>query len=127
MIRSLIDTYRHVGWLPDCRMTFNKGYTQGGSNADNVLADALLKGLKDGIDWEVGFQAVVKDAEEEPFDWGCQGRGGLDSWKSLGYVPAQDFDYKVGADGGPFLVGAAPNPWFSLRSSGCYVMDSVPA
>lgn len=95
MIRSLIDTYRHVGWLPECRMTFNKGYTQGGSNTDNVLADALLKGLKDGIDWEVGFQAAVKDAEEEPFDWCCQGRGGLDSWKQLGYVPAQDFDYKV--------------------------------
>lgn len=28
MIRSLIDTYRHVGWLPDCRMSLNKGYTQ---------------------------------------------------------------------------------------------------
>ncbi len=28
MIRSLIDTYRHLGWLPDCRMSLNKGYTQ---------------------------------------------------------------------------------------------------
>ncbi|KAL0471695.1 alpha-1,2-mannosidase [Neurospora intermedia] len=94
MIRSLIDTYRHVGWLPDCRMSLNKGYTQGGSNADVVLADAYIKGLKGGINWEDGYAAVVKDAEVEPFDWCCQGRGGLDSWHSLGYIPVQDFDWK---------------------------------
>lgn len=28
VIRSLIDTYAHLGWLPDCRMTLSKGYTQ---------------------------------------------------------------------------------------------------
>lgn len=95
MIRSLIDTYRHVGWLPDCRMSLNKGYTQGGSNADNVLADAYLKGLRDGIDWETGYEAVVKDAEIEPYDWCCQGRGGLDSWRQKGYIPMHDFDFKV--------------------------------
>ncbi|KAF9632850.1 putative Alpha-12-mannosidase [Lasiodiplodia theobromae] len=94
MVRSLIDTYRHVGWLPDCRMSLNKGYTQGGSNADVVLADTYLKGLRDGINWEDGYAAVVKDAEVEPYDWCCQGRGGLDSWKALGYIPVEDFDYK---------------------------------
>lgn len=50
MIRSLIDTYSHLGWLPDCRMSLNKGYTQGGSNADNILADGFIKGLSTGID-----------------------------------------------------------------------------
>lgn len=25
MIRSLIDTQRHLGWLPDCRMSLCKG------------------------------------------------------------------------------------------------------
>ncbi|KAI0128021.1 glycosyl hydrolase family 92-domain-containing protein [Xylariales sp. AK1849] len=94
MIRSLIDTYTHEGWLPDCHMTFCKGYTQGGSNADNVLADAFNKGIEDGIDWSKGYEAVVKDAEVEPYDWSNHGRGGLDSWKSLGYIPEQDFDYK---------------------------------
>ncbi|KAI1822219.1 family 92 glycosyl hydrolase [Xylaria intraflava] len=94
MIRSLIDTYRHEGWLPDCHMSFSKGYTQGGSNADIILADGFLKGLKDGIDWDTGYDAVVKDAEVEPFDWCCHGRGGIDSWKALGYIPVQDFDYK---------------------------------
>lgn len=68
MLRSLIDTYSHLGWLPDCRMQLNKGYTQvsnflvlgicavsadsskGGSNADNILADGYIKGLSAGID-----------------------------------------------------------------------------
>ncbi|KAI4595197.1 hypothetical protein KJ359_007173 [Pestalotiopsis sp. 9143b] len=50
MIRSLIDTYRVEGWLPDCHMSFCNGYTQGGSNADVVLADAFVKGLTDNID-----------------------------------------------------------------------------
>ncbi|KAF2433552.1 glycoside hydrolase family 92 protein [Tothia fuscella] len=94
MVRSMIDTYVHEGWLPDCRMSLNKGYTQGGSNADIILADAYQKGLTEGIDWNRGYDAVVKDAEVEPFDWCCNGRGGLDSWKALGYIPVQDFDYK---------------------------------
>jgi len=93
-IRSLIDTYAHEGWLPDCRMSLSKGFTQGGSNADNVLADAFLKGISADIDWNLGYEAVVKDAEIEPYDWCCEGRGGLDSWKALGYIPVQDFDYK---------------------------------
>ena len=109
MIRSLIDTYEHVGWLPDCRMSLCKGYTQGGSNADNVLADAFIKGLSDGIDWDLGYAAVVKDAEVEPYDWSGEGRGGLDSWKSLGYIPVQDFDYKV-----CFLKDTCRSSWIYL-------------
>lgn len=63
MVRALIDIYRFEGWLPDCRMDLCKGYTQGGSNADVVLADTFVKGFTDGIDWETGYEAVVKDAE----------------------------------------------------------------
>lgn len=59
-----------------------------------MLADAFLKGIADGIDWDKGYEAVVKDAEVEPYDWSNEGRGGLDSWKALGYIPVQDFDYK---------------------------------
>ncbi|GAB0134452.1 hypothetical protein EsDP_00002823 [Epichloe bromicola] len=94
MVRSLISTYEHDGWLPDCRMSLSRGYTQGGSNADNVLADVYVKGIEGGIDWKKGYDAVKKDAEVEPYDWCCHGRGGIDSWKRLGYVPVQDFDYK---------------------------------
>lgn len=38
MIRSLIDTYVHEGWLPDCRMSLNKGYTQVCSLLHEVVA-----------------------------------------------------------------------------------------
>lgn len=92
MIQSLIDTYAHVGWLPDCRMQLCKGYSQGGSNADVVIGDAYVKNLS-GIDWNHAYEAVVNDAESEPFDWGVEGRGGLQSWKTLGYVPFNDYDY----------------------------------
>ncbi|PHH78490.1 hypothetical protein CDD80_6758 [Ophiocordyceps camponoti-rufipedis] len=94
MIRSLISVYEHDGWMPDCRMSLNRGYTQGGSNADNVLADAFVKGIHHGIDWEKGLEAAKKDADVEPFDWSSHGRGGLDSWKALGYIPVSDFDYR---------------------------------
>ncbi|KAI5856710.1 glycoside hydrolase family 92 protein [Durotheca rogersii] len=92
MVRSLIDTYKHEGKLPDCRMSFSKGYTQGGSNADVVLADAFIKNLTDGIDWELGYEAVVSDAEVEPNNWSTSGRGGLVSWHELGYIPYDDTD-----------------------------------
>jgi putative alpha-1,2-mannosidase len=54
-----------IGKLPDCRMSLCKGFTQGGSNADVVIADALLKNITNGIDWAVAYQAVLSDAESE--------------------------------------------------------------
>jgi predicted alpha-1,2-mannosidase len=91
MMRSLIDIYRHEGYLPDCRMSLCKGYTQGGSNADVLMADAYLKKVE-GIDWDTAYEAVAKDAEVEPANWDVEGRGGLHSWKNLGYIPFQDID-----------------------------------
>jgi len=44
-------------------MSLSKGFTQGGSSADIVLADAYLKNISAGIDWAVGYEAVVSDAE----------------------------------------------------------------
>lgn len=47
-------------------MTLSKGYTQGGSNADIVLVESYLKGITDGVDWDTGYEALIKDAEVEP-------------------------------------------------------------
>lgn len=44
-------------------MSFSKGYTQGGSNADVVIADAFIKNITEGIDWKTAYEAVVSDAE----------------------------------------------------------------
>ena len=93
MVRSLLDTYKHEGYLPDCRMSLCKGWTQGGSNADIVLADASVKNLTGPIDWSLAYEAMVNDAEKEPLEWSYEGRGGLQSWKRLGYIPYLDFDY----------------------------------
>ncbi|KAK6448671.1 hypothetical protein FP744_10004921 [Trichoderma asperellum] len=95
MIRSLIDIWRHVGFMPDGRSGNHNGKVQGGSNTDNVLADAYVKGFKDGINWNDGYKAVWTDAEvvpppnNDPEDATCadnQGRCGLPDWINLGYV-----------------------------------------
>ena len=91
MVRSLVDIYRHEGYLPDCRMSLDKGYTQGGSNADIVLTDSYLKGITD-VDWDTAYEALVHDAETEPSNWDVEGRGGLESWRAVHYIPTNDTD-----------------------------------
>jgi putative alpha-1,2-mannosidase len=72
------------------------GLSQGGSNADVVIVDSYLKNIT-GVDWATAYDAIVKDAEVEPLNWGFEGRGGLTSWKLLNYIPTDDFDpYGVG-------------------------------
>lgn len=95
MVNSLLDIYQHEGWLPDCHMSLSNGWTQGGSNADNVLVDAYVKNLTSptaSIDWSLALDAIVQDAEVEPLEWSKQGRGGLTSWKTLDYIPYLDYD-----------------------------------
>ena len=48
-------------------MSLCKGYTQGGSNADNVISDAYQKIGGTEVDWNMAYEAVMKDAEEEPY------------------------------------------------------------
>ncbi|KAJ9130912.1 Glycosyl hydrolase [Pleurostoma richardsiae] len=95
MIRSLIDTWRHEGFMPDGRSGNYNGLVQGGSNADNVLADAYVKGLRGAVNWTAGYQAMVKDAEAQPYNTFSyadptasvkEGRGALYDWIPLGYV-----------------------------------------
>jgi predicted alpha-1,2-mannosidase len=89
MIRSLIDIYRHTGYMPDARSGNDNGRTQGGSNANVVVADAWVKGLK-GIDYETAFAAMVHDAEVPPVDAQKEGRGGLKDYNEKGYVTLAD-------------------------------------
>jgi predicted alpha-1,2-mannosidase len=91
IVRSLVDIYRHEGWLPDARSGNFNGRTQGGSNAEFMITDAYLKGLK-GIDWETAYAAEVHDAEVSPADHFKEGRGGLDDWHKLGYVSIEGSD-----------------------------------
>lgn len=65
-------------------MSTCRGWTQGGSDADNVLVDAYVKNITN-IDWNLAYEAIVNDAENEPLEWSIEGRGGLASWKRLNY------------------------------------------
>ena len=85
IVRSLIDTYRHAGYMPDARVGNDNGRTQGGSNADVLVADAYVKGVS-GIDYATAFKAMLKDAQVPPADARKEGRGGLDTYNTLGYI-----------------------------------------
>lgn len=87
MVNSLINIGKRDGFMPDARSGNANGRTQGGSNAEIVIADAFVKGL-DGIDYEEGLKAMLKDATQSPgANHEAEGRGGLEEYLTLGYVP----------------------------------------
>lgn len=91
IVRSLVDIYRHEGWLPDARSGNYNGRTQGGSNAEFMITDAYVKRLP-GIDWHEALKAEEQDAEISPKDQLKEGRGGLEDWKNLGYLSVEGVD-----------------------------------
>jgi predicted alpha-1,2-mannosidase len=91
IVRALVDLYSHEHALPDARSGNYNGRTQGGSNADFMITDAYIKGLK-GIDWQTAYAAEVNDAEVPPEGRVKEGRGGLNDWLKLGYVSVEGFD-----------------------------------
>ncbi len=87
IINSLINIYKRDGYMPDARSGNANGRTQGGSNAEIVLADAFVKGLE-GIDYHQALEAMLKDATVDPGgNHEAEGRGGLRDYTELGYIP----------------------------------------
>ncbi|MBR5084411.1 MAG: glycoside hydrolase family 92 protein, partial [Prevotella sp.] len=87
IIHSLLNIYRREGYLPDARSGDCNGRTQGGSNAEVVIADAYVKHLE-GIDYELALEAMLKDATMPPGgNEEKEGRGGLQEYNTLGYIP----------------------------------------
>ena len=94
-IRSVIDIWRNEGYMPDARSSNFNGRSQGGSNADNVLADAYVKGVRGAVNWTAGYLAMLKDAEVQPPNNNDpsasdsstqQGRGALPDWLQYRYI-----------------------------------------
>jgi predicted alpha-1,2-mannosidase len=86
VVQSLLDIAEHDGFLPDARSGDCNGRTQGGSDADVVIADACAKALP-GIDAARALRAIRRDAEVAPGgDERKEGRGGLADYRKLGYV-----------------------------------------
>jgi len=89
IVNSMIDIYKHEGYMPDARSGNDNGRTQGGSNCDIVITDAFVKGLK-GIDYETAYQAMIKNAEISPGgDERKEGRGGIEDYIQLGFVSSK--------------------------------------
>ncbi|KAK5003566.1 hypothetical protein LTR28_009997, partial [Elasticomyces elasticus] len=95
LILTLIDIWKHERFMPDGRSSNYNGRVQGGSNADNVLADAYVKGLRGAINWTEGYMAMKTDAEVIPYNnfdpqdlTGStkEGRGALPDWLTYGFV-----------------------------------------
>jgi predicted alpha-1,2-mannosidase len=84
MVRSLLDTYRHEGWLPDARIAGATGPSQGGSNGDVVVADAIVKDLG-GFDEQLALEALLKDGSTQSPDPLDEGRD-LKDYLALGYM-----------------------------------------
>ena len=81
--------------MSDARSSFWNGAVQGGSNVDNVFADAYVKGVRGKINWEDAYQAMKTNAEVVPplgsdnRDNGGsakEGRGALPDWLVHGYI-----------------------------------------
>ena len=95
IVRSLINIYKRDGYMPDARSGNCNGRTQGGSNAEIVIADAFVKGLPN-IDYHLALEAMLKDAPIPP---GGNGRSGgkrrTDSLSGIGiysirYSPSRE-------------------------------------
>lgn len=82
---SLLNIYLQDGYMPDARSGNSNGRTQGGSNAEIVIADALAKGLN--LNYELALEAMLKDATVPPRDDEAEGRGGLKLYNRYGYIP----------------------------------------
>ncbi|OHF01485.1 glycosyl hydrolase family 92 [Colletotrichum orchidophilum] len=99
-IRSTIDIWRHEGFASDARSSLYNGAVQGGSNSDNVLADAYVKGVRGAVDWNDGLAAMLTNGKvvpppnndpRDPSSSTKEGRGALPDWLDLGWVSSPRF------------------------------------
>jgi predicted alpha-1,2-mannosidase len=95
LLRSIIDIWRNEGWTPDARGSDFTGRTQGGSNADNILADAYVKGVRGKVNWDDAYASMQTNAETvpppnndptSPDSSTKEGRGALPDWLQYGYI-----------------------------------------
>ncbi len=96
IIRHLLAAYQKSGWLPDSWVYNKQGIPfQGGSHADNVIADAFVKNLG-GFDRDLAYAAVRKNAtESNPKTSKINiDTGRLAPYFTLGYVPSNIYTKK---------------------------------
>lgn len=83
-VQTLLEIYKQRGYLPDAWIAGDYAMMQGGSNADVVLADAVIKKLG-GFDALLALEATRKNAEIQPENPQVRGRYATD-YNKYGYV-----------------------------------------
>ena len=87
IVNCLTEIFEHRGWLPDAWISSDFAYIQGGTDADIVLADAIVKQLP-GINAERAYAAIRKDGvtpSDSPLRYGR-----YKEYFDLGYLPCTD-------------------------------------
>jgi predicted alpha-1,2-mannosidase len=89
IIRCALDIFQNRTWLPDAWVAGDYASVQGGINADNVIADGVVKGLK-GFNLQLAYEAVKKDASVPSPDYTKYGRA--PEYFTLGYLHCDSLD-----------------------------------
>lgn len=85
MLNCLLDIADHVGWIPDAWIASRIAFSQGGSGADILFAEAALKGL-DGIDYNKALAYMRKNAEVDSPEAERSGRLSRAEYQAHGYL-----------------------------------------
>ncbi len=86
MIEYMLDIYNNTGWLPDEWIAGNHAKIRGGTNADIVISEAILKDIK-GFNRDQAYAAMKKNADIVSDNPSLYGRY-LEQYINLGYLPA---------------------------------------
>lgn len=84
-ICALVNIGLHEGFVPDARSGNCSGLTQGGTNFDIMVADALSKGIE-GIDYATSLSLMLKHSSvrtPEPLRYG---RDGIEEYNAKGWL-----------------------------------------
>ena len=104
IINSLLNIYVREGYMPDARSGDCNGRTQGGSNADVVIADAFVKGLSLTPSRPTSQTCPSSPSSPTP-DPSCGGEGRI---YSQGGSPTPD--PSRGGEGRIYSQGGSPTP-----------------
>jgi predicted alpha-1,2-mannosidase len=85
IIRAMLNAFDEGGWIPKWPNPAETNVMIG-THADSVIADAYAKGIRD-YDVDKAYRALYKDATQTG-SGNFEGRGGLEDYVRLGYVPA---------------------------------------
>jgi len=88
MMQSLVVMSEQGGYLPKWPTSYRYTNCMIGASADNAIADAFVKGIRD-FDYEKAYAAMKKLAfEKTPEGHDFDGRVGVEEYMALGYVPS---------------------------------------